>query len=140
MFLVCHSENTKPSVIKETSKSLSSIYSEYSLISKTINVTFNSLLLIFSAQISNPLNLDITLLFNIKKYSSASSSPQDIGSTYVFSSNNKNTAKSFSFQFLDKDITPNKYTYSITVSSNSFYNISPGLIIPICNLNFINGN
>ncbi len=139
MFLVCESKNNKTLVSKETSKSLSTFYAEYNLISKTVNVTFNSILLIFSAQISNPLGLNLNLLFNIKRYSATSSS-QDIGSTYIFSSRTKNNSKTFSFQFLDENLTPGIYTYSISVSSNTFSHISPGLIIPICNLDFINGN
>lgn len=141
MFLVCHTEKNNSLVIpskKESSTSLSPYYYEYNLLSKTINITFSSLLLLFSAQISNPLNLDLTLLFTIKKYSK-SYNCEDIGSTYIFSSKNS-AAKTFSFQFLDKDLSPGKYTYLITVSSNCFTNISPGLIIPSYTLNFINGN
>lgn len=138
MFLVCESRYNNSFYEKEKPKPkniLPATYSEYNLISKTTKVTSNSLLIIFSSEISNPLGINLNLLFNIKRYSKDSYS-QDIGSTYTFSSRDKNISKTFSFQFLDKDLTPNNnYTYSISVSSNTY--ISPGLIIPVLNLSFI---
>lgn len=140
MFLVCENNSNLP-VLKETSSptSLSTFYSEYNLMSKTITVDSNSLLLFFSSEISNPLGFSLNLIFNIRRYSK-DSFPEDIGNTYIFSSNKKDTAKSFCFQFLDDDLNKEKYTYSIVVSSNNFSYIPPALIIPTCNLDFLKGN
>ena len=98
MFLVCENNNTNLPVLKGTSSSisLSTFYSEYNLISKTITVNSNSLLLFFSSKISNPLGLSLNLIFNIRRYSK-DSFPEDIGNTYIFSSNKKMYLNHFLF-------------------------------------------
>lgn len=140
MFLVCESTTNLP-MLKDSSTStcLSAFYSEYNLISKSITVDSNSILLLFSCEISNPFGLSLNLIFNIRRYSKDSFS-KDIGNTYIFSSNKRNVSKSFSFQFLDENLNNETYTYSIVVSSNNFSYTPPALIIPNCNIDFIKGD
>ena len=140
MFIVCENNMNLP-MIKDssTSKSLSAPYSEYNLISKSVTVDSNSILLLFSSRISNPLGLSLNLIFNIRRYS-RDSFPKDIGNTYIFSSSKKDVSKSFSFQFLDENLNNETYTYSIVVSSNNFSYTPPALIIPNCNIDFIKGD
>ena len=140
MFIICEN-NTNLPMLKDcsTSKSLSAPYLEYNLISKSITIDSNSILLLFSSKISNPLGFSLNLIFNIRRYSK-DSCPADIGNTYIFSSNKKNVSKSFSFQFLDENLNNETYTYSIVVSSNNFSYTPPALIIPNCNIDFIKGD
>lgn len=82
----------------------------------------------------------IRIFFMVKRYSS-SGSPITLGSSHIFSSFGTNEkCKSFSFQMLDADLTPGKYTYSVEAYSNCFKVLPLGLIIINPHITLITGN
>ena len=94
-------------------------------------------LLNFTCQINLPEGANVNLIFIIKKYVDKGCE-QVIGSSYVYTAVAANTqAESFSFQFVDKDINPGKYTYSIHLASNSVCNCNGGTTVTNAVLNVL---
>ncbi len=86
-------------------------------------------LLTFTSIISLPLGISVTLNFQIRRTSSDGNSA-NVGGTYTFSTIvDVLEAEAFSFQFFDSHVTPDFYTYSIELSTNSVIDITPGLTI-----------
>lgn len=94
--------------------------------------------LTFTCHVNLPESTTANLVFIIKKYCDKGSS-HEIGSSYVFSgvSTDSMLSKMFSFQFIDKDIHPGKYTYSIQLASNSMSNCNEGTTITNAILNLV---
>lgn len=92
----------------------------------------------FTCNINLPPSTTASLIFIIKKYSDKGSS-HEIGSSYVFSgeSGEDFESKVFSFQFIDRDIHPGKFTYSIQLASNSISSSNSGTTITNATLNVI---
>lgn len=82
-------------------------------------------LLHFSGIVNLPLGISVTLNFQIRR--SARDGSIGVGSTYTFSTLvDVLEAEAFSFQFLDEEVEPGFYTYSIELSTNSIIDITPG--------------
>ncbi len=86
-------------------------------------------LLTFTSTISLPLGISVTLNFQITRVFN-NGSPLNVGSTYTFS-----TAvvvlesESFSFQFMDANVPEGYYTYSVSLSTNSIVDVTPGATV-----------
>lgn len=92
----------------------------------TRNIGFANILLHFSGIVNLPLGISVTLNFQIRR-SSSESGTIGVGSTYTFSTLvDVLEAEAFSFQFLDADVEPGFYTYSVQLSTNSIIDITPG--------------
>ncbi len=92
----------------------------------TRNIGVANILLHFSSIINLPLGISVTLNFEIRR-SSSESGTIGVGSTYTFSTLvDVLEAEAFSFQFLDSDVEPGFYTYSVELSTNSIIDITPG--------------
>ncbi len=92
----------------------------------------------FTCHVNLPKNTNANLIFIIKKYSDKGA-VHEIGGSYVFSGVSEDTivSKMFSFQFIDKDIHPGKFTYSIQLASNSISSCNSGTTITNATLNVI---
>lgn len=95
------------------------------------------ILITFNASIYMPRDVDANLIFIIKKYE-AKSSPQLIGSSYVFS-NSSTTLETdtFTFNYTDTDVNPGKYNYSIHLSSVSLTDDIEGIVISNATLSIL---
>jgi hypothetical protein len=83
-------------------------------------------LLNFTSIINLPIGVSVTLNFQIRR-SLNGGAPIGVGSTYTFSTLvDVLEAESFGFQFLDPDVEPGFYTYTIQLSTNSIIDITPG--------------
>ncbi len=83
-------------------------------------------LLNFSSIINLPLGVSVTLNFQIRR-SLNGGAPVGVGSTYTFSTLvDVLEAEYFGFQFLDPDVEPGFYTYTVQLSTNSIIDITPG--------------
>jgi hypothetical protein len=86
-------------------------------------------LLTFTGIISLPLGISVTFNFQIQRVYN-NGTPLNVGSTYTFS-----TAvvvlesEAFSFQFLDSNVPEGYYTYSVSLSTNSIVDVTPGATI-----------
>lgn len=110
------------------------------IVSKSLHTENDTVVLLFSCQINIMLSKYIRIFFMVKRYSSAGS-PITLGNTPVFASfGNNEKCKSFSFQMLDTDLTPGKYTYCVEAYSNSFKVLPLGLIILNPYITLITGN
>ncbi|MFA9381444.1 MAG: hypothetical protein ACERKO_10345 [Acetanaerobacterium sp.] len=86
-------------------------------------------LLTFTSIVNLPLGISVTLNFQIRR-SSNDGSNVHVGATYTFSTVvDVLEAEAFSFQFFDSNATPDFYTYSIELSTNSIIDITPGCSI-----------
>jgi len=86
-------------------------------------------LLNFTSIVNLPLGISVTLNFEITR-SINSGAPVNVGATYTFSTLvDVLEAEAFSFQFLDADVVPGFYTYSVQLSTNSIIDITPGASI-----------
>ncbi len=95
----------------------------------TRNMVSANNLLTFTSIISLPLGISVTLNFQIRRTSSDGTNA-NVGSTYTFSTLvDVLEAEAFSFQFFDANVTPDFYTYSIELSTNSVIDFTPGLTI-----------
>lgn len=82
-------------------------------------------LLHFSSIINLPLGISVTLNFQILR--SSRDGAVGVGATYTFSTIvDVLEAESFSFQFLDEEVEPGFYTYSVQLSTNSIIDVTPG--------------
>ncbi|SDN23064.1 DUF4489 domain-containing protein [Acetanaerobacterium elongatum] len=91
----------------------------------TRNIGFSNILLHFSGIVNLPLGISVTLNFQIRR--SSENGTVGVGSTYTFSTLvDVLEAEAFSFQFLDADVEPGFYTYSVQLSTNSIIDITPG--------------
>jgi hypothetical protein len=110
------------------------------VVSTTINTTDLSRstnLLLFSSIINLPIGVSVTFNFEILR-SSEDGSAVKIGSTYTFSTIvDVLEAEAFSFQFADVGLTPDNYTYSVQLSTNSIIDITPGASIMNATLSVI---
>lgn len=92
----------------------------------TRNIGESNILLHFSGIVNLPLGISVTLNFQIRR-SSSESGTIGVGSTYTFSTLvDVLEAEAFSFQFLDSEVEPGFYTYSVQLSTNSIIDITPG--------------
>lgn len=83
-------------------------------------------LLLFTGIVNLPLGVSVTLNFQIRRASKDGSSI-GVGSTYTFSTVvDVLEAEAFSFQFMDEEVEPGFYTYSVELSTNSIVDITPG--------------
>jgi hypothetical protein len=83
-------------------------------------------LLHFSSIINLPLGISVTMNFQITR-SSNQGGTIGVGATYTFSTLvDILEAEAFSFQFMDSNVEPGFYTYSIQLSTNSIIDITPG--------------
>ena len=82
-------------------------------------------LLHFSSIINLPLGISVTLNFQIRR--SSRNGAVGVGATYTFSTIvDVLEAESFSFQFMDEEVEPGFYTYSVELSTNSIIDVTPG--------------
>lgn len=92
----------------------------------TRGMTNTNNLLNFTSIINLPLGISVTLNFEIHR-SSINGPTVGVGSTYTFSTIvDVLEAEAFSFQFMDPNVPPGYYTYSIELSTNSIIDITPG--------------
>ncbi len=83
-------------------------------------------LLHFSSIINLPLGISVTLNFQIRRTSSEGGTV-GVGATYTFSTLvDVLEAEAFSFQFMDSNVEPGFYTYSVELSTNSIIDVTPG--------------
>lgn len=95
------------------------------------------ILITFNASIYMPRNVDANLIFIIKKYE-AKSSPQLIGSSYVFSNSSTGLeTDTFTFNYTDTEVNPGKYNYSIHLSSVSLTDDIEGIVISNATLSIL---
>ena len=95
------------------------------------------ILITFNASIYMPRDVDANLIFIIKKYE-AKSSPQLIGSSYVFSnSSTTSETDTFAFNYTDTGVNPGKYNYSIQLSSVSLTDYIEGIVISNATLSIL---
>ncbi|MBW6409515.1 DUF4489 domain-containing protein [Clostridium weizhouense] len=88
-----------------------------------------SVLLTFTSQINMTAELNVNLVFTVKKYVE-NGSEQTVGGSWVFSSIAEVfEAETFAFQFYDIAANPGKFTYTVQISSNSFIGVAAGLTI-----------
>lgn len=86
-------------------------------------------LLIFTGIVGLPVGISVTLNFELTR-SLNSGAPVKVGSSYTFSTLvTALEAEAFSFQFLDSDVQPGFYTYSIQLSTNSIIDVTPGATV-----------
>ena len=92
----------------------------------------------FTCNVNLPANTGVNLIFIIKKYCDKGMS-QEIGGSFVFAAESDDAlaSKMFAFQFIDKDIHPGKYTYSIQLASNSVCNCNDGTTVTNATLNVL---
>lgn len=92
----------------------------------------------FTCNVNLPANTGVNLIFIIKKYCDKGMS-QEIGGSFVFAAESDDdlASKMFAFQFIDKDIHPGKYTYSIQLASNSVCNCNGGTTVTNAVLNVL---
>ena len=106
-----------------------------SIDTKGINST--DILLYFTTEINLTATVSTNLMFIIKKYE-AKSDPQLIGGSYIFSTAVEVAeSESFAFQFLDSDVNPGRYTYSIELAPNCFVSIAAGVTLTNSTLSLI---
>ncbi|MEG0693068.1 MAG: DUF4489 domain-containing protein [Oscillospiraceae bacterium] len=99
--------------------------------SNTIN------LLHFSGIVNLPLGVSITFNFEILRTRDDGSAVK-VGSTYTFSTLVEVLeAEAFSFQFVDTDVAPGNYNYSVQISTNSIVDITPGASVVNATLSVI---
>lgn len=92
----------------------------------TRNIGNTNNLLHFSSIINLPVGISVTLNFQIRR-SFGDGAPIGVGSTYTFSTTvTVLEGEAFSFQFMDSDVRPGFYTYSIQLSTNSIIDVTPG--------------
>jgi hypothetical protein len=85
--------------------------------------------LIFTSSISLPLGISVILNFQINRILEDGAAI-NVGPTYTFATTAAVLeSEAFSFQFVDKNLAPGNYTYSVDVSTNSLIDITPGLTI-----------
>ncbi len=95
----------------------------------TRNMNNTNNLLNFTSIVNLPLGISVTLNFQIRR-SSNDGGTIGVGSTYTFSTIvDVLEAEAFSFQFMDADVEPGFYTYSVELSTNSIIDITPGCSI-----------
>jgi|GEM_PF-896338 len=83
-------------------------------------------LLHFSSIINLPLGISVTLNFQIRRTSSEGGTV-GVGATYTFSTLvDVLEAEAFNFQFMDSNVEPGFYTYSVELSTNSIIDVTPG--------------
>ena len=110
------------------------------IISKSLHTENDTVLMLFSCQINIMLAQYIRIFFMVKRYSSLGS-PIILDSSHIFSAFGSNEkCKSFSFQLLDTDLSPGKYTYSVEAYSKSFKVLPLGLIIINPHITLFTGN
>lgn len=92
----------------------------------------------FTCNVNLPADTGVNLIFIIKKYCDKGMS-QEIGGSFVFAAESDGdlASKMFAFQFIDKDIHPGKYTYSIQLASNSVCNCNDGTTVTNAVLNVL---
>lgn len=91
----------------------------------------------FTAQINSPASAASRLIFVIRK-TADKGGDQLIGSAYVYA--NTSTvieAESFSFHYLDTEVDPGKYTYSIQLDPNSSISGASGVTITNATLTLV---
>jgi len=83
-------------------------------------------LLTFTCAITLPATVIVTLNFQIRRTVNDGTGT-NVGSTYTFAATAAALlAQSFSFQFLDTDVQPGFYTYSVQLAANSSISIPVG--------------
>lgn len=83
----------------------------------------------FSSIINMPLGAFVSLEFEIIRTKSNGVSKK-IGQTYTFSTLAEILkSESFDFQFIDLNVGPGNYTYSVMITTNSFIDITPGVCV-----------
>ncbi|GAA0076391.1 hypothetical protein UT300005_07690 [Clostridium sp. CTA-5] len=96
-----------------------------------------SVLLTFTSQINMTAELNVNLVFTVKKYVE-NGSEQTVGGSWVFSSIAEILeAETFAFQFYEGNSNPGKFTYTVQVSSNSFVGVAAGLSITNATLSIL---
>lgn len=85
--------------------------------------------LLFTSTISLPLGIAVTLNFQITRISEDGCSIR-VGPTNTFSTiASVLESETFAFQFVDHNLKPGNYTYSVEISTNSIIDVTPGLTI-----------
>lgn len=86
-------------------------------------------LLTFTGIVNLPVGVSVTLNFQLRR-SLNDGTGVSVGSTYTFSTIvTVLEAEAFSFQFLDADVLPGFYTYTVQLSTNSIIDITPGVSV-----------
>ncbi len=86
-------------------------------------------LLTFTSIISLPLGISVTLNFQIQRVFGGDA-PRSIGSNYTYSTTvNILESEVYSFLFKDENVPEGLYTYTVSLSSNSIVDVTPGVTV-----------